>query len=82
MAKKETIMNTSFERYQCQIALPGFGMESQELLNNARVLIVGMGGLGCPTAQYLASSGIGTLGIADDDTVSLSNLHRQILYSQ
>lgn len=81
MAKKETIMNTSFERYQCQMALPGFGMESQELLNNARVLIVGMGGLGCPTAQYLASSGIGTIGIADDDTVSLSNLHRQILYS-
>ncbi|WP_336960416.1 HesA/MoeB/ThiF family protein [Chryseobacterium contaminans] len=74
-------MDTSFERYQCQIALPGFGMESQELLNNARVLIVGMGGLGCPTAQYLASSGIGTIGIADDDIVSLSNLHRQILYS-
>ncbi|OCA70421.1 thiamine biosynthesis protein [Chryseobacterium contaminans] len=74
-------MNTSFERYQCQIALPGFGMESQELLNNARVLIVGMGGLGCPTAQYLASSGIGTIGIADDDIVSLSNLHRQILFT-
>lgn len=73
-------MNTSFERYQCQIALPGFGMESQELLKNARVLIVGMGGLGCPTFQYLASSGIGTIGIADDDIVSLSNLHRQILY--
>lgn len=74
-------MDTSFERYQCQIALPGFGTASQELLNNARVLIVGMGGLGCPTAQYLASSGIGTIGIADDDIVSLSNLHRQILYS-
>ncbi|WP_347219974.1 HesA/MoeB/ThiF family protein [Chryseobacterium sp.] len=74
-------MSTSFERYQCQMALPGFGMASQELLKNARVLIVGMGGLGCPTAQYLASSGVGTIGIADDDLVSLSNLHRQILYT-
>lgn len=74
-------MDTSFERYQCQIALPGFGATSQERLKNARVLIVGMGGLGCPSAQYLASSGIGTIGIADDDIVSLSNLHRQILYT-
>lgn len=74
-------MNTSFERYQCQMALPGFGIESQELLKNAKVLIVGMGGLGCPSAQYLTSSGVGTIGIADDDIVSLSNLHRQILYT-
>lgn len=74
-------MDTSFERYQCQIALPGFGSASQELLKNAKVLIVGMGGLGCPSAQYLVSSGIGTIGIADDDIVSVSNLHRQILYT-
>ncbi|MCJ7935761.1 MAG: HesA/MoeB/ThiF family protein [Chryseobacterium sp.] len=75
-------MSNPFERYQCQIALPGFGIPSQKLLENAKVLIVGMGGLGCPAAQYLTSSGVGTIGIADDDTVSLSNLHRQILYSQ
>ncbi|MFZ4928141.1 ThiF family adenylyltransferase [Chryseobacterium sp. Mn2064] len=74
-------MDTSLERYQCQIALPGFGTASQELLKNAKVLIVGMGGLGCPCAQYLVSSGVGTIGIADDDHVSLSNLHRQILYT-
>lgn len=74
-------MSDPFERYHCQIALPGFGISSQKLLKNARILIVGMGGLGCPSAQYLASSGIGTIGIADDDIVSESNLHRQILYT-
>ncbi|KAA2223141.1 HesA/MoeB/ThiF family protein [Chryseobacterium sediminis] len=74
-------MSDPFERYHCQISLPGFGISSQELLNNAKVLIVGMGGLGCPTAQYLTSSGIGTIGLADDDLVSESNLHRQILYA-
>nr|WP_315035657.1 HesA/MoeB/ThiF family protein [uncultured Chryseobacterium sp.] len=74
-------MSDSFERYQCQIALPGFGVSAQEVLKNARVLIVGMGGLGCPSSQYLASSGVGTIGIVDDDIISLSNLHRQILYT-
>ncbi|GGH00707.1 adenylyltransferase/sulfurtransferase MoeZ [Mucilaginibacter phyllosphaerae] len=62
------------------MALPGFGEAAQKLLQHARVLIAGAGGLGCPAAQYLAASGIGTLGIADFDTVSISNLHRQILY--
>lgn len=74
-------MSHPLERYHCQMALPGFGISSQELLKNAKVLIVGMGGLGCPSAQYLVSSGIGTIGLADDDTVSESNLHRQILYA-
>ena len=74
-------MNTDFLRYSCQIALPGFGESTQMLLQNAKVLIVGAGGLGCPAAQYLAATGIGTLGIADYDTVSVSNLHRQILYT-
>jgi sulfur-carrier protein adenylyltransferase/sulfurtransferase len=68
-------------RYSCQLALPGFGKETQLKLQKAKVLIAGAGGLGCPAAQYLASSGVGTIGIADDDVVSISNLHRQVLYT-
>ncbi|MDR3681045.1 MAG: HesA/MoeB/ThiF family protein [Flavipsychrobacter sp.] len=68
-------------RYSCQVALPGFGTEAQARLNAARVLVVGAGGLGCPAAQYLTAVGVGTIGIADYDVISISNLHRQILYT-
>lgn len=75
-------MLPEFERYSCQIALPGFGKAGQELLQKAKVLIVGIGGLGCPAAQYLTAAGIGTLGIVDYDVVSMGNLHRQVLFTR
>jgi molybdopterin/thiamine biosynthesis adenylyltransferase/rhodanese-related sulfurtransferase len=74
-------MSPDLSRYSCQVALPGFGEAAQQQLQDAKVLIVGAGGLGCPAAQYLASSGIGHLGIADNDVVSIGNLHRQVLFT-
>ena len=67
--------------YHRQLILDDIGITGQAALKAARVLVVGAGGLGCPSLLYLATLGIGTLGIADFDTVSLSNLHRQPLYT-
>lgn len=71
----------SYERYQRQIILKEFGEQGQQKLLKAKVLVIGAGGLGCPLLQYLAAAGVGTIGIVDDDTVALNNLHRQVLYS-
>lgn len=74
-------MNSS-PRYNRQTILPEIDLEGQEKLKNARVLVIGAGGLGCPILQYLNAVGVGTLGIIDGDTVSVSNLQRQILYTE
>jgi adenylyltransferase/sulfurtransferase len=69
------------QRYSRQLSLPEFGMEAQSRLADARVLIIGAGGLGCPAAIYLAAAGAGTIGIVEFDKVDLTNIHRQILYA-
>lgn len=68
------------KKYSRQIILPELGIEGQEKLKNAKVIVIGAGGLGCPVLQYLSAAGIGTIGIADFDVVDESNLHRQILF--
>lgn len=68
-------------RYNRQIILRGFDFEGQERLKASRVLVIGLGGLGCAATQYLAAAGVGEMTLVDFDTVSLSNLQRQILHS-
>lgn len=77
MLSKEEI-----NRYSRHIILPEIGMEGQVKIKRAKVLVIGAGGLGCPVLQYIASAGVGTIGIVDDDVVDETNLQRQILYNK
>ena len=77
-------MTLNFEylkRFEKQIILKKVGINGQKKIINSKVLIIGMGGLGCPLLTYLAASGVGTIGIIDFDKVELSNLNRQTLFN-
>ena len=76
------LTKNQLEKYSRQIILKNIGVLGQKKILNSKVLIIGMGGLGCPVAEYLTRSGIGVLGIIDNDLVSVSNIHRQSLYNQ
>jgi len=76
----QTLKPAEKQRYQRHLLLEQIGEEGQTRLRNASVLVVGAGGLGCPVMQFLTATGIGRIGIVDDDLVDISNLQRQFLY--
>jgi sulfur-carrier protein adenylyltransferase/sulfurtransferase len=77
----KTLTKEQRDRYSRHLLLPEVGVEGQQKLLDAKVLLLGAGGLGSPTALYLAAAGVGTLGIVDDDEVDLSNLQRQVIHT-
>ena len=77
---KSQLKKNLIERFSRQIILKDIGIIGQKKILSSKVLIIGAGGLGCPVAEFLSRAGVGTIGIVDDDKVSLSNIHRQSLY--
>jgi len=80
--KKASIKSEDFQKYYRQLILKKIGIPGQKKIFNAKVLVIGAGGLGCPLILYLSYSGIGNLGIADNDKIELSNLSRQVLFTK
>ena len=78
---KNSLNKRVIERYSRQIILKNVGVAGQKNIFNSKVLVIGAGGLGCPIVDYLSRSGVGTIGVADYDKVTLSNIHRQSLYN-
>lgn len=82
LAQNYGLNNDEIAKYSRQIFLPEVGVPGQLKIKNSSILIVGAGGLGCPAALYLASAGVGHIGIVDYDDIEINNLHRQVLYTE
>ncbi|CAF1096295.1 unnamed protein product [Adineta ricciae] len=82
IVRNHSLSNAEVQRYSRQLILSDFGVHAQERLKDSSALIIGCGGLGSPAALYLASSGLGRLGLVDHDDVDMSNLHRQIIHRE
>ena len=76
------LSGTDYRRYSRHLNLPGFTLETQQKLRQARVVVVGAGGLGAPILQYLAAAGVGHITVADPDRVDISNLQRQVIHPE
>ena len=77
---RESLNKSQIERFSRQLVLKNIGARGQKKILSSKILIVGIGGLGCPAAEFLTRAGVGTIGIVDYDDVELSNIHRQSLY--